>query len=127
MKQVVVEVGGKKYRIMQCTAFDQFKVLLKITKAGAAPMLHAFTTQDGVMMTGAVAFAGFMESMSEEDLEFISSIMLKNVREDGCADPIDLNDFQGKMLDYVSLLKEAFVANYSDFMQFLPQEPQEVG
>lgn len=112
-----VKVSGVEYNVAQVSAVQQFRILTKITKAGASSVLAALAVNDDVNLNqiGAVAIAAIFERVSDEDIQDICQTLLACVRRKGDHDPIEIEDFQGNMSDYMMLVVEVLKVNYQDF------------
>jgi hypothetical protein len=117
IKQVIVD--DVKYNISQCSAKQQFTIMIKITKAGAAPFLGALSLTDQLNIIGSTVVASILEKVADDELEDITQMLLSNVRVAGEAEAISIDDYQGNMMVYVKLIVESLRVNFEDFTNYL--------
>ena len=108
-------INGTKYNIAQASAVDQ-KTLLSML--GARLAFNANGTED-VSQLGLDFLMGALLAVPEADLDKISGIVLYKTFVNGTDTPVTVEDFQGGMVSYYTLIAEALMVNLSDFFNWL--------
>ena len=111
-----VTVEGITYNYVQCNAKTQRSIMFRLAKYGLAGVLeHAIENED----MGGAFISGLFTNMPEGEFNEICDSLLYKCFVQGETSPVTIDDFTGKMPDYMRLVVELLKGNFSDFSGLL--------
>jgi hypothetical protein len=116
-----VNVDGEQYNIVQASAVSQ-KTLMSLV--GARISLNSAAS--GAEEINVPMLKGLLLSLPESELDTISNIVLYKTVKHGAENIVSVEDFQGKINSYFTLLAEAIKVNLQDFFSWLDTENAKV-
>lgn len=112
-----VTIGGTSYNIGQAYAKSQKKLLSLI---GATCALNA--SRSDTIEINVPFLKGALLSLPEEKLDQVTEIVFSRTFKSGEDRSLQLEDFQGKMSDYLDLVANGIKFNLQDFFIYLDEE-----
>jgi hypothetical protein len=116
MQPSIIVVSGTNYNLFQAPAIKQ-KTLMTLISARVA--LNSGTAGRDITVP---LLKGVLLSTPEPVLDQISDIVLWKCIQSGGDSLTTVDNFQGGMNDYFTLLAEAIMVNLSDFFTWLDEE-----
>jgi hypothetical protein len=116
-----VTVGSAVFNVVQASAVDQKSLLMllggKIAMHSAAGKVEEINT---VMLKGALL------TLPEDTLDKVAGIVLYKTVMNGSDQLVTVENFQGNINDYFTLIAEAVKVNLQDFFTWLDSENKAV-
>jgi len=117
-----IEVGGKTYNLAQASAVKQ---LTLTTLVGTRVLLNSMAIS-GDRGIDYLFIKGMLVSLPEETLVKVSDIILTKCFEQGGDRKIGIEDFQGRMNDFLELLAKGVMVNLGDFFTWCDSEKEKL-
>lgn len=109
-----VVVSGQKYAILQASAVKQKELLLLL--ANRITMLSVDETSSAINKDALIVS---LTTCQSDIFDTAAALVLSGCCKSGETTPVDIADFQGRIMDYFRLVAEGVSFNLGDFFTFI--------